>query len=168
MKDAVNIALQLTAALNYAHNSFNMVHGDVRLENVVHNKGTYKLDNWGLLEFQRQESSLRTVKYEKNILYRAPEQIDSSIGDVGPWTDVWLLGIVLSELLIGKNQVELKLGALERDNYEKEVKKLAKEVKRENPELGNLIERMLNMDPKKRLSMSRVEEELKKIKEKLK
>ena len=168
VKDAVNIALQLAAALNYAHTSFNMVHGDVRLENVVHNKGMYKLDNWGLLDLQRQVSLLRTVERDKNVLCRAPEQIDPSIGDVGPWTDVWSLGIVLSGLLIGKNQVELKPDALEMGNYEEEVKKLAEEVKRENPELGNLIERMLNMNPKERLSMSRVEEELKKIKEKLK
>jgi len=34
--------------------------------------------------------------------YMAPEQLDGAHGDIGPWTDVYSLGVVIAELLLGK------------------------------------------------------------------
>jgi eukaryotic-like serine/threonine-protein kinase len=34
--------------------------------------------------------------------YVAPEQADGRNEDIGPWTDVWALGAILYECLIGR------------------------------------------------------------------
>ncbi|MEE2827739.1 MAG: protein kinase, partial [Myxococcota bacterium] len=34
--------------------------------------------------------------------YMAPEQLEGERGDIGPWTDIYSLGVVISELLLGR------------------------------------------------------------------
>ena len=34
--------------------------------------------------------------------YMAPEQLDGENGDIGPWTDIYSLGVVIAELLLGR------------------------------------------------------------------
>ena len=164
--ESVNIALQLAVALNYAHSTFNVIHGDVRPENILYRGDTYKLDNWGFSMIRDQVSLLKLAKQSKYITYSAPEQIDSSVGKIGPWTDIWQLGILICEMMTGNLFPKSEESNLAKNKLN--IKERIEEIKRTHPELGNLIERMIKSVPEERVDVLAVIDGLKKIKESLK
>ena len=102
-QNALNKALQLLQALKLCHAN-GIVHRDIRPENVITPKnGPLKLVNFDCAHFE--EGNLRTIatRVGKHLdeRYVAPEVWDNP-GSAIPASDVYALGVVLFEMLVGK------------------------------------------------------------------
>ena len=109
-KTSVPISAGLRASLaiwpmriGYAHGK-GVVHRDVKPGNImIDRRGDALLTDFGLAHL---ESSQEKLTHDGSIMgtpaYMAPEQADSSFGDVGPASDQYSLGVVLYEMLCGQ------------------------------------------------------------------
>jgi len=98
---AVSIARQVASALSFAHEC-GVVHADVKPENVLLNATG---DDVKLVDFSLSfVSALTGVMTPKTIArraaYVAPEQVRGE--PIGPATDVYALGVLLYEMLVGR------------------------------------------------------------------
>jgi len=102
--EKLRLFLQLCDAVQHAHRSL-VIHRDLKPGNVlVTRNGTLKLLDFGIakLESQVSETSTRLMTPE----YASPEQLDGL--PVTTASDVYSLGVLLFELLIGKRPSETK------------------------------------------------------------
>ncbi|MGQ4916027.1 MAG: serine/threonine-protein kinase, partial [Candidatus Asgardarchaeia archaeon] len=148
-KQIIRIILDIAQALEFAHKEYGLIHKDIKPENILYKGDVYKLSDWGLSGVQQLISK---SGYSGTIAYSAPEQFDKKIGAISYWTDVWQLGVVFYELLTGRLPFGTELA---------EVVKNVLNVEPKRPddisdELWNLIQGMLQKDPKERLSISDV------------
>lgn len=102
-RSVARIARELADALNYAH-GMGVVHRDVKPANVMlDGRGSAMLTDFGLA---RLENSDEKVTQDGTVMgtpaYMAPEQADRSLGEVGPASDQYSLGVVLYEMLCGQ------------------------------------------------------------------
>ncbi len=96
---AVNIANQVCEALEYAH-SREIVHRDIKPENImILNNGQVKLMDFGIAQLISRDD--RERKIVGTLGYMSPEQITGRYVD--ETSDIFSLGIVLYEILTGKN-----------------------------------------------------------------
>lgn len=109
-KSAARIGLAISRALEAAH-SQGLLHRDIKPENVLLGKdGIVRLADFGLAAFVGQEVTQEVSKGQENTQevfntlhiakgtpqYMAPEQWLGE--DVGPWSDIWALGLTLYEM----------------------------------------------------------------------
>ncbi len=95
--------LQLVEAVAFAH-SRGVVHRDLKPSNVlVSDDGSLKIADFGLARRMEDESHLTK---DGTILgtpsYMAPEQAYGSSYEIGPLSDVYTLGAILYEFLVGR------------------------------------------------------------------
>ncbi len=111
----VEILIQVCHALAYAH-SRSVAHLDLKPSNVMVGEfGEVLVLDWGLaVEFGRRRSS-GSIRHCRSIdgpcgtpAYMAPELAMGRGDRVGPWTDVYLLGAILFEILSGRPPHESK------------------------------------------------------------
>ncbi|UCE21756.1 MAG: serine/threonine-protein kinase [Candidatus Aminicenantes bacterium] len=100
LKDALNIAVQVTEGLNEAHEK-GIVHRDIKSANImVTAKGQAKIMDFGVAKLAGQTRFTRTGATMGTAAYMSPEQ---SRGEkVDHRTDIWSLGVVLYEMVIGQ------------------------------------------------------------------
>ena len=112
----VPVLIGVAQAVAFAH-SRGIVHRDLKPSQVMVGEfGEVLLMDWGLgLVFDRetlqqsgqtsQPEDMATLQSASNpagtMSYMAPEQTDSTMARIGPWTDVYLLGGTLYQLLTG-------------------------------------------------------------------
>ena len=89
---------QIASALQYAHDR-HILHGDIRLENVLLNKDDQILLADFTIEEIIQNRERLNYKHLESIAYTAPEMIQ---GKAGPASDQYSLAIVVYELLCGE------------------------------------------------------------------
>jgi serine/threonine protein kinase/tetratricopeptide (TPR) repeat protein len=98
---AIDIALQVAHGLDHAHRH-KIVHRDIKPSNVmVTPEGVAKIVDFGLASLIRSEIETVSGETVGTIGYMSPEQ---SLGKpVDQRTDIWAWGIVLVEMLTGRN-----------------------------------------------------------------
>ncbi|MFJ9040486.1 protein kinase [Streptomyces sp. NPDC102406] len=148
---AVSVAAQLCAVLSAVH-AVPIVHRDLKPRNVMVKKdGTLTVLDLGVASVMDTDTTRLTHTGSPigTPAYMAPEQAMG--GAVGPYTDLYALGVLLFELLSGDVPFAgtTALGILHRHLYEPPmpVRRLRPEV----PEaLENLVLRLLAKDPQHR------------------
>jgi len=103
-KAALNIALQVAQALEHAHSRANIIHRDVKPQNIlITHQGTAKLADLGLARQTLQADA--AITYSGVALgtpdYIAPEQIRGEMNLDGR-CDIYALGATLYHLLVGR------------------------------------------------------------------
>src|SRR5882724_4899341 len=111
LSEALNITGQIASALQTAHKA-GIIHRDIKLENVmVRTDGLVKVLDFGLAKSVRTPATVTNAKSEGRITnsgimmgtaeYMSPEQMSGEKVDYR--TDIFSLGVLLYELLSGRN-----------------------------------------------------------------
>lgn len=102
------IASEVLDALDYAHNakdadgrSMHLVHRDISPSNVfISRRGDVKLGDFGIAHAQERESKTQAGTLKGKYGYMSPEQVSGA--DIDGRSDIFAVGIVLAEMLMGK------------------------------------------------------------------
>jgi serine/threonine protein kinase len=142
---------QLLSAVYYTHKN-SVVHRDLKIENILirSDDGCLKLLDFGLSNFYQPNQLLRT--YCGSLYFAAPELLHGRPYR-GPEIDVWSLGVILYVMVTGRvpfdNQNINKLHEL----IKKGEFKCPGEM---SPEIKELLEKMICVDPFQRATMPQV------------
>lgn len=100
VKNALNVAIQVCLALEYIHGE-GIVHRDIKPANLfVDRNGNVKLGDFGIAFFEGANRITDSGNSAGSCHYIAPEQISGS-HSLTPRTDIYSLGCVLFEMLVG-------------------------------------------------------------------
>ena len=144
-KTAYSYFIQILNAVFFLHLN-NIIHRDIKPENIlINDKGILKLCDFGWskeIDLEKRNTFCGTVEY------MAPEIIENENYDFG--VDIWSLGILLYEMIIGHSPFHDKLN--------KNIMIKIKEHKltfNENFSFNcqDLIKKLLNVNPEKRLKL---------------
>ncbi|MEQ1855767.1 MAG: protein kinase [Longimicrobiales bacterium] len=101
--DAVRIAINVAEALDYAH-SRGVIHRDIKPENILLHAGKPVISDFGIALAVSSGGSGRLTETGMSLgtpHYMSPEQATGDVG-VGAATDIYALGCVLYEMLVGE------------------------------------------------------------------
>ncbi|KFY64661.1 hypothetical protein V496_03116 [Pseudogymnoascus sp. VKM F-4515 (FW-2607)] len=149
--EAMRYFRQLMSAVSYCH-QFNICHRDLKPENILLTKdGKIKIADFGMAALQ-QTPEHRLVTSCGSPHYAAPEVI-KAIPYKGDKVDVWSMGIILYATLSGclpfdHPSVPRLLQAIQKGVY-----RMPSVI---SPEAADLIKRMLQVDPRERLSINQI------------
>jgi hypothetical protein len=102
LRALVGLLRDAAAGLGYAH-SQGVVHRDVKPENIlVDASGVARVVDFGLAVSDTAERLTLSGALLGTPYYMAPEQLSGDRSRVGPWTDVWALGVILYQILMGE------------------------------------------------------------------
>ena len=97
--DAVSCAIQIAEGLSLAH-GWGIIHRDIKPANLVFaDDGTLKILDFGIAKVGGEKLT-RTGLVLGTLAYMSPEQATG--GTVDHRTDLWALGVVLYEMLVGR------------------------------------------------------------------
>ncbi len=136
--------------LDYCHQN-SIAHRDLKIENMlVDLNGNIKILDFGLSNFYKEDETLKT--FCGSLYFAAPELLMGR-AYVGPEVDVWALGVVLYVMVCGKVPFDDKsLSAL----HEKIKRCDISYPSHLSEDCKNLLQSMINPDPKKRASITDV------------
>jgi hypothetical protein len=110
---AVRIAIGIVDALGAAHDA-GVVHRDLKPENVLLTPGgAVKVIDFGIARLERVDATAITVAghFQGTPGYMAPEQLVSG-GTADARADIYAVGVMLGEMLLGAHPMEQGLAAL--------------------------------------------------------
>ena len=144
-----------------------LVHADVKLDNLIVKKTTNDRLTVKVIDFDAsylESAAPKSDEIQGDPVYYAPETFLAMIGEpakLTPKVDVFALGIVFHQLLCGRLP---KLGGDDSYVYEAVLNDNTPELCERIPTaLRELISKMLEKDPDRRISVNEVFEELKKM-----
>jgi len=112
---ACELVVKVARAVAYAH-GHNVLHRDIKPGNVMIDaeSGEPVLTDFGLArEIEMHDSQLtRPEEMLGTPAYMAPEQVGGEADKIGPLTDVYALGVLLYELMMGRRPFEGPVGAV--------------------------------------------------------
>lgn len=149
--DTQKVFLQLISAVSYLHNTLHIVHRDIKTENImIDSNMNIRLIDFGFARFVSLPNQFMTTNCG-SFAYASPELISRQ-----PYTsasDIWSLGIVIYTITTGF----LPFVA---DNYPKYSELILKSEPKYpstmNPQLVDLISKMLNKNPKTRITIDEI------------
>ena len=101
VSQAVDIAMQVAAALEYAHVEARMVHRDIKPENMMLDRwGKVKVVDFGLARVAGANTITRVGTVVGSLYYVSPEQLLGR--QLDGRADVYALGVALYEMLTGQ------------------------------------------------------------------
>ena len=144
--------------MNQLNNTFkkmkenNIIHRDLKLENILikyndkeHKKYIIKLSGYGLSK-RLKSLSMSCNEYCGTFLYMAPEIFKEEEYDFK--CDLWSIGIIIYRLIFGKSPYPGENDRALLNNIDRLGNKI---IKIENKELEDLIKKLLEKEPSKRL-----------------
>lgn len=159
-EEARHVFYQVVSAVSYAHNQ-HICHRDLKLENILLKDPSInlvKIADFGLSDFYRPGATMKCSCGTLSFL--APE-VFKGTANAGPPLDVWSLGVILFALLCGRLPFEgndLANNKRPRDAVIK-TRILKCQYKLDDalsPEAKDLVRRMLQSDPRERLTLPEI------------
>jgi serine/threonine-protein kinase len=151
---AVWLTCQVLDALHYAHGMtdvngrlLNVIHRDLSPSNIYLSvQGSVKLGDFGIAKIESRRYRRIQMIPQGKFGYVAPEQVEGRAIDRR--ADIFAIGIVLTELLIGKKMfTDTNQLSVLRDIKEGRLDALDNNVERIEPELSKLLYRALARNP---------------------
>lgn len=114
LRQMIALLSQVAAALDIAHEK-GIAHRDIKPSNLFvlgratrDDIGTVKILDFGVAKMMSGGAAATLASTGQHVTsftpeYAAPEQFNRAFGATGPWTDVYALALVASELLAGKS-----------------------------------------------------------------
>lgn len=100
-RETIRICIQICEGLSRIH-ELGIIHRDIKPANILLTEsGTAKVADLGIAKDTMAESLTMTGSYMGSILYVAPEQMTESDEPVDRRADIWSMGILIYELLVG-------------------------------------------------------------------
>ena len=106
-------------AIHYA-NTLRVIHCDLKPQHIlIDAEGFPRVLDFGLAKlFDPSIRREAPAALAGTPAYMSPEQAAGEIDEIGPWTDVYALGIILFELLAGRRPYEVPRGRWRRSSRE--------------------------------------------------
>src|SRR5262245_11919647 len=104
----IRLIRTIALALQKAHDA-GIIHRDLKPANVMlaHDDEPFVMDFGLARRDKRGEAGLtQSGVIIGSPAFMAPEQVEARHQDVGPWTDVWAMGVMLFEMLCGRRPFE--------------------------------------------------------------
>ncbi|KAF0700242.1 Aste57867_9197 [Aphanomyces stellatus] len=152
---------QILSGVGYAHNQ-HICHRDLKLENILlqskNDLNSVKIADFGLSDFYRPGAMAKTTC--GSISYLPPE-VFRGTSNAGPPLDVWSLGVILFAIVCGRLPFEgsdLKGSNRPRENVIRNriMRAQYKLDDHLTPEVTDLIQRMLKLDPIERATIPEI------------
>ena len=144
------VCKQLLSAIKYL-NEHNLVHTDINPD-IIYIKDIIKIDNEELYNvklLQFGSSSINIHKTNNSLNYMAPEIINNKYHQT---SDIWSIGIILYQMIFD----DLPFKGYKEDEIINNIMKLKPDIinKDASPYVKNLLKKMLNKNPLKRITVN--------------
>ncbi|RPB05760.1 Pkinase-domain-containing protein [Choiromyces venosus 120613-1] len=142
--------------IEYLH-SQGVVHRDIKPDNLLLSKDdVLKIVDFGVSEMFEKKSQMLTAKSAGSPAFLPPELCVSGHGDVsGTATDIWAMGVTLYCLLFGKLPFSHSGVVQLYESIKNDEPFIPEDL---NPDAADLLRRLLEKDPDKRIKMPELRE----------
>lgn len=162
-KEALQYSKELIGACTYLYEK-GIIHRDIKPANLLLKKGHLKISDFGLAKILEKDelNTFKTGTVAGSPCYMAPEVIREE--KYGISCDVWSVGVLLYRIFTGSLPWQL----LDKDVSPQKVLTVIEknpifQGKKLPEKLEDLIRRMLEMDPRKRIKMPEANELIQQI-----
>lgn len=151
--DVARMVAKIARAVGVAH-AAGITHRDLKPANILVRGAEPVLLDFGLAQDQAWQKDVRLTQMGElagTVAYLAPEQVQPSLGDATPSTDVHACGVILFELLAGRlPRTGLASEIIARLHQDDQPPRLSTFVKSVRPELSAICWRALQRKPEDR------------------
>ncbi len=152
--DAAALVAKLARAIHEAH-SHGVIHRDLKPSNILLDAhGEPVIMDFGLA--RRERSGDEVLTHEGAVMgtpaYMSPEQVEGDTREIGPRTDVYSLGVILYELLVGRRPFSGSVASLMAQVLRDPPRPLLLERVDVDPELDRICMRSLSKRPMERFA----------------
>lgn len=138
--EKIRLLLEVCRGVEHAH-ELGIVHRDLKPSNImVDDKGRVRILDFGIafdMEVEQRTQMTQTGQLMGTLQYMAPEQVDQQSHATSTQTDVYALGLICYELLIGRNPL---------NRHESSMYDLVRAIRDEEHDLLGTINRSFRGD----------------------